>query len=1509
MKIGKGILQVILLFVEIILVLVIFVAFAIRTSTFQSYLGKQTTQYLSKKIGKKIDIDKIDIIFFDRLELKGIFAEDKNGDTLLFAENIEVNINNLDLEKGYFDIENVKLANATVNLNQQKGDSTLNFQHLIDFFSTDNQDTTSSEFSIDVREISLENVNFRYDDFNTLPVESGIDYAHLSIRNLNGEFSDFNFKDNLIATNINGLSFKDHSGVIVKNFSSYAEYSPEKISLKQLNIVLENSNVEAAYFELITENGTEDFNDFLNQVKFNSKLTDTKIALTDLAYFVPNLQGMTDEITISNIDVTGAVNGMRIKNADISMLTHTKIQGDFQIPNLEEMNSASLNERITLFQTSVRDIERLNLSPFLKGENNLKIPNNLKGLDVITLRNGHFTGFITDFVVDGAITTGLGNLYTENGLKFKKGSDGLYHYQGALDKTLAKDVIVENLKLDQITSNSNLGTVNGFVQILPGSKGFSAKDINLLFEGRFESVELNNYTYNNIEIKNGKYNNEKFDGAIDIVDDNLALNYVGYVDFKDELKFNFDVAIDSSFLSRMNLMPGDLATNLKTKLNVNLTGSTLEDIKGDVTIEDLSYFDGENEFCVSDVALKIKRTDNKDVVIINSSYFDGELEGQFNFSYLYPSLKNQLANLIPNLLDHEELPDDLVEDYRAQLRLKDVNPLLDFFGEGYFVDASTQVELIHSTNTKKTDIQLISDKIGYDGMEFKGINLKNKIDSLEGDLYYEIKLMKLNDSITVDNFGFNSLIKNNKLSTTLGWDANNHLNPALFAFETELKENQDILTHFSPSFFHLKDSEWNIESKSELLWNPDHIEVNNLDIKSSNHLISLNGKVSKNPNDWLNILVKDFDLSELNGFLGGELSLNGILNLDGKVADLYNDMKFVSHTKISDLKVNNELVGNINLDGNWDQLNKAVDINGSLIRNESKKFDFYGQYYVERKKNSLDMKLDFDHMDIGFLNAFSDPELYTDIRGKVDGNLLIKGEPDNPIIIGDLTVEQCRVNVPMFNVDYVINGPLNFAKGEIIADYLELSDELGNMGIGMMQIYHTNYGEWNYDVTLDLDDPNITKTFLAMNTFYKDGAVYYGKAFVTGNINIFGYGGLTEIGVDLKTEKGTDLTLPLYGTSEIEENSFVKFYSADTSVKVDNKVEIDRLGMTLNMNFEITEQAKVNIVFDPILNDMIEAKGVGNIEMNMDDYGDIEMFGKYTINEGFYNFNMKNVVTEQFEIMRGSSLIWTQSPYDAKIDIKTRFRRNVDMGDIMTSGIKSNGKKDLVYGYLNLDNTLLNPNLGFDIEAPLAKDEAKNALNQIRAIDDDLNRQFFSLLLLKKFIPVEGAVGSSGTNNVTEDLVNQQINAVLGQIGENYNLNSNIGSGHAELGFSTSFLDDKLKITSSVGIISSEGDDSKGSNLVGDVNIEYELNEDGTFTVNVFNASNDDAANQDQGAFTQGLGLSYQETFNSRKDFKLWQGFLDVFRKKEKKQKEKRNNNGRKVPIEGDFRPTEYIEE
>ena len=80
------------------------------------------------------------------------------------------------------------------------------------------------------------------------------------------------------------------------------------------------------------------------------------------------------------------------------------------------------------------------------------------------------------------------------------------------------------------------------------------------------------------------------------------------------------------------------------------------------------------------------------------------------------------------------------------------------------------------------------------------------------------------------------------------------------------------------------------------------------------------------------------------------------------------------------------------------------------------------------------------------------------------------------------------------------------------------------------------------------------------------------------------------------------------------------------------------------------------------------------------------------------------------------------------------------------------------------------------------------------------------------------------------------------------------------------------------------------SNLIGDMSLEYLINDDGSFRVNLFNESNDNSVIQDktQGLFTQGVGLHYQKEFNNMKDFK------------EKKKKAKRRRQKTAIPKPGE---------
>jgi hypothetical protein len=134
---------------------------------------------------------------------------------------------------------------------------------------------------------------------------------------------------------------------------------------------------------------------------------------------------------------------------------------------------------------------------------------------------------------------------------------------------------------------------------------------------------------------------------------------------------------------------------------------------------------------------------------------------------------------------------------------------------------------------------------------------------------------------------------------------------------------------------------------------------------------------------------------------------------------------------------------------------------------------------------------------------------------------------------------------------------------------------------------------------------------------------------------------------------------------------------------------------------------------------------------------------------------------------------------------------------------------------------------------------------------------------------------------------------MLSQVSKDYKMNVNLDTDETtkestyEFGVSKGFLDDRLILTGSFGVestaSSTEGTAAQNA-LIGDVSLEYLVNESGTVRINIFNESNENSIINDKnlGLFTQGAGLRYQEDFDHFGNFKLAQYFLDIFRKKKK---------------------------
>jgi hypothetical protein len=133
----------------------------------QNYIARRATSLLAGKLHTRVSIDHVRIDFANRLLLRGLYVEDRKGDTLLYAGEAEVKMTDwFFLKKEKPAITYLGLHHAYANLVRTAGSSEWNYQFVIDAFNTGKKDTTvtQNEFELDLKHLDLRDVRFHSRD-------------------------------------------------------------------------------------------------------------------------------------------------------------------------------------------------------------------------------------------------------------------------------------------------------------------------------------------------------------------------------------------------------------------------------------------------------------------------------------------------------------------------------------------------------------------------------------------------------------------------------------------------------------------------------------------------------------------------------------------------------------------------------------------------------------------------------------------------------------------------------------------------------------------------------------------------------------------------------------------------------------------------------------------------------------------------------------------------------------------------------------------------------------------------------------------------------------------------------------------------------------------------------------------------------------------------------------------------------------------------------------------------
>lgn len=1425
----------------------------LQSDSVQNYIVQKVSKQLSEYLETKVLIKDFEILSYDKYILKEILIADQQNDTILFSKNTEINLNYIDFDKQIVHLKSVKFDNLCSKL-IIANDGKLNIQFIIDKLRTEKTDSNSVNWSVLAKEIETENsfFNFRRQGFEAQ--HFGVNYHNIALHKFAFAMKNFAFQGDSINFDVEEFSGIEKSGFKITKIESTVKIKSNQIYCETFDLNTTQSDINLRELSLDFES-FGDWNDYINKVKMTFTMDSSEVFSSDLAYFAPYLKDFNQKV-IAKGKVKGFVSDFRVRDFTLWFGNNTKLTGKVDITGLPNIDQTYILADIKKLNTSIQDIEKIKIQPF-SGNNFIEIPQQLRDLGNVQY-SGDFTGFIGDFVAHGTLKTNSGEVYTDISLKEDVAKNS-FQMNGKLKST--KFDIGKMLKQSDILGTISLNlNVNGTTDKIG--------NVEAKIDGKVEQIEFNNYNYNNIDV-NGNFANKLFDGELHIDDSNIKMDFLGKVNFTENLPiYDFEANVEHVKLQKLHLLKNDSISEFSGLITANLIGKNIDDIYGNLNIDNVTYQNKNGKLNSKNINFTATNDSIKSLNL-KSDLANVDLFGEFQLSTLPQAFSNLLNKYFSlNIFPKTENQKIAKNNFKFTIEVNDINKYLKVFSPDLQVKTMKANGNFNSIDNSINLSGNISELI-FNGDSARDLQFFTKNRDSILTLYLESKAIRYK-SIFVQNVVANAEFLQDTIFTNFHWFNESEkrnsgdINATIFVKNNDIK-NPKLEFYINPSNLFLSDIYWDID-ESKISYDTSKISIEKFKFYNGNQQFELSGAISKNINDTLLAEFKNIDIKKLlESNNKSEFNFAGIVNGKAKISDIYDKMYFDADLKIDTLVFNNEVLGTFFVSSKWNKNAQGIYLNSYANRGQIKTLDVSGFYFPSTQ--TLDLNANLNKLKLDLIEPYF-KDYVSKVKGIATGNLAITGKIKNPEIVGDLKLQKSTFLINYLKTQYNFTSVAHFKKHSIELENAEIFDIDGHKAIVSGNLKYDFSKNIFYDATVKFDN------LMCLNTSEKDNDLFYGKAYATGVINIGGTQKNVNINISAKSEKNTKFFIPLSSSENIGENNFITFVDKkNPTLAVNKDYKVDLSGIKMNFDLEVTPDAEVQIIFDSKTGDIIKANGNGNFNMEINTIGDFNMYGDYVIEKGDYLFTLENVINKRFDIEKGSVLKWNGNPYEAQVDINALYSVKTSLTNLVGVSDTSDVYKRRVpvNCYLQMKNNLMNPDIKFKIDIPSADDKVSGII--AGKSDDDINKQIISLLILNTFTSQETgglATAEVAMGTTSSELLSNQLSHWLSQInkdldiGVNYRPGTELSSDEVELALSTQILNDRVSINGNVGVGGSNPTSTNSSSVVGDVSVEVKINKSGKLKVKGFTRTDETITYETYNR--QGVGIFYREDFNKLSD-------------------------------------------
>jgi hypothetical protein len=284
------------------------IAFLIQIPSIQTKIVHYATSFVSNKTHTKVEIKKISISFPKSVVIEGLYLEDLQKDTLLFAGSAKVNMALYDLLNNKIVVSSFAAEDVNLNLHSTQTDPLFNYNFLLTAFGDTTKafaaaSKTPSKWTFSLDQVSLKNFRIGYnDEFAGMSVFASLKNSEFSVDEIDPGKSVYSVLDlsaEGVTANVRISASKNIQ--INKPGSTSPRIAAKKLQLNHASISYLDSVSSQSVFSVIEESKLENVSIDLQKQLLKSESAWLSNSKTQYHTFAPELASTTvDVISGSN---------------------------------------------------------------------------------------------------------------------------------------------------------------------------------------------------------------------------------------------------------------------------------------------------------------------------------------------------------------------------------------------------------------------------------------------------------------------------------------------------------------------------------------------------------------------------------------------------------------------------------------------------------------------------------------------------------------------------------------------------------------------------------------------------------------------------------------------------------------------------------------------------------------------------------------------------------------------------------------------------------------------------------------------------------------------------------------------------------------------------------------------------------------------------------------------------------------------------------------------------------